>query len=198
MQRKSAKVDGRNAALRNPAAALALGLGILPESRKVEGLITSFPTMENVSINNLAKYPALGVSIDGRAERRTTAEMIASVGVKAPGMATVVETLSGGNQQKVVLAHWLNHHAKILFFDEPTPGIDIGAKSEIYTLIRALTQRGYSIVMVSSGLPEIVGMCDRVAVFWEGQIVRTLEGDDINPAEVMRHATAGGGSHEHH
>jgi len=198
VQRKSVKVDGRNAALRNPAEALALGLGILPESRKVEGLITSFPIMENVSINNLAKYPALSVFIDGRAERRTTAEVIASVGVKAPGMATVVETLSGGNQQKVVLARWLNHHAKILFFDEPTRGIDIGAKSEIYTLMRALTQRGYSIVMVSSELPEIVGMCDRVAVFWEGRIVRTLEGDDINPAEVMRHATAGGGSHELH
>ena len=197
VQRKSVKVEGREVSLGSPAEALALGLGILPESRKVEGLITSFPIMENVSINNLGKYPALGVFIDGRAERRQTAEMISRVGVKAPGMGTVVETLSGGNQQKVVLARWLNHHAKILFFDEPTRGIDIGAKSEIYTLMRALTQRGYSIVMVSSELPEIVGMCDRVAVFWEGRIVRTLEGDDINPAEIMRHATAGG-SHELH
>ena len=147
--------------------------------------------MDNVSVNNLGKYPALGVFVDGAAERRATAEVIASVGVKAPGMGTVVETLSGGNQQKVVLARWLNHHARILFFDEPTRGIDIGAKAEIYTLMRALTARGFSIVMVSSELPEIVGMCDRVAVFWEGRIVRTLEGDDINPAEVMRHATAG-------
>ena len=192
VQRKSVKVGGREVSLSSPAEALALGLGILPESRKVEGLITSFPIMENVSINNLGKYPALGVFIDGRAERRVTAEVISRVGVKAPGMATVVETLSGGNQQKVVLARWLNHHAKILFFDEPTRGIDIGAKSEIYTLMRQLTERGYSIVMVSSELPEVIGMCDRVAVFWEGRIVRTLEGDDINPIEVMRHATAGG------
>ncbi len=189
--RKSVRVRGQVAALRSPAEALALGLGLLPESRKVEGLITPFAIVDNVSVNNLAKYPSLGVFVDGAAERRATAAVIASVGVKAPGMDTVVETLSGGNQQKVVLARWLNHHARILFFDEPTRGIDIGAKAEIYTLMRALTARGFSIVMVSSELPEIVGMCDRVCVFWEGRIVRTLEGDDITPAEVMRHATAG-------
>ncbi len=105
-------------------------------------------------------------------------------------IGTVVETLPGGNQQKVVLACWPNHHAKILFFDEPTRGIDIGANSEIYTLMRRLTERGYSNVIVSSELPEIAGMCDRVAVFWEGRIVRVLEGDDINPTGAMRHATA--------
>ncbi|MGI3777380.1 MAG: sugar ABC transporter ATP-binding protein, partial [Janthinobacterium lividum] len=114
--RKSVRVRGEAAALRSPAEALALGLGLLPESRKVEGLITAFPIMDNVSVNNLAKYPALGVFVDGAAERRATAAVIASVGVKAPGMGTVVETLSGGNQQKVVLARWLNHHARILFF----------------------------------------------------------------------------------
>ncbi|MGI4957211.1 MAG: sugar ABC transporter ATP-binding protein, partial [Janthinobacterium lividum] len=86
---------------------------------------------------------------------------------------------------------WLNHHCKILFFDEPTRGIDVGAKAEIYTLMRQLTERGYAIIMVSSELPEIVGMSDRVAVFREGRIVRTLEASDIAPADIMRHATAG-------
>ncbi len=190
--RKTVRVGGQPARLSDPAEALSLGLGILPESRKTEGLITSFTIRDNISINNFGKYAQLGVFIDRARERAATGEIMRQVGVKAPGMGTVVETLSGGNQQKVVLARWLNHHARILFFDEPTRGIDVGAKSEIYTLMRDLTAQGYAIVMVSSELPEIVGMCDRVAVFWEGKIVRILEGDDINPAEVMRHATAGG------
>ncbi len=190
--RKAVRVSGQPARLSDPAEALSLGLGILPESRKTEGLITSFTIRDNISINNFGKYAQLGGLIARARERAATGEIMRQVGVKAPGMGTVVETLSGGNQQKVVLARWLNHHARILFFDEPTRGIDVGAKSEIYTLMRDLTAQGYAIVMVSSELPEIVGMCDRVAVFWEGKIVRILEGDDINPAEVMRHATAGG------
>ena len=189
--RKTVRINGEPVRLADPAAALASGLGILPESRKVEGLITSFSIRDNISINNLGKYKSMGAFLDFAAERTTTADMMKRVGVKAPNMGTTVETLSGGNQQKVVLARWLNHHCKILFFDEPTRGIDVGAKAEIYTLMRQLTERGYAIIMVSSELPEIVGMSDRVAVFREGKIVRTLEAVDIAPAEIMRHATAG-------
>ena len=188
VQRKTVRISGREAQLNSPAAALSQGLGILPESRKTEGLITSFSVKDNVSINNLAKYTQ-GPFIDRGRERRVTQEVIGQVGVKAPSMDSAVDTLSGGNQQKVVLARWLNHHAKILFFDEPTRGIDVGAKSEIYTLMRKLTGQGYAIVMVSSELPEIVGMCDRVCVFAEGRIVRTLEGGEITPEAVMRFAT---------
>ena len=104
---------------------------------------------------------------------------------------SVVGQLSGGNQQKVVIARWLNHHCKVLIFDEPTRGIDVGAKAEIYALMRELTAKGYSIIFISSELPEIVGLCDRVAVFREGSIVATLSGDDINSNEVMRYATTG-------
>ncbi|WP_419728587.1 sugar ABC transporter ATP-binding protein [Lichenicola sp.] len=189
--RKTVRINGEPVRLNDPAAALSSGLGILPESRKVEGLITSFSIRDNISINNLGKYKSMGAFVDFALERTTTADMMKRVGVKAPDMATTVETLSGGNQQKVVLARWLNHHCKILFFDEPTRGIDVGAKAEIYTLMRQLTERGYAIIMVSSELPEIVGMSDRVAVFREGRIVRTLEAADIAPAEIMRHATAG-------
>ncbi len=188
---KTVRINGEVVRLSSPAGALAKGLGILPESRKTEGLITGFTIRDNISINNLGKYRSLGFFLDFVLERTTTAEMMRQVGVKAPGMSTAVETLSGGNQQKVVLARWLNHHCRILFFDEPTRGIDVGAKAEIYALMRSLTARGYAIVMVSSELPEIVGMSDRVAVFREGRIVRTLEADDIAPAEIMRHATAG-------
>ncbi len=188
---KTVRINGEAVRLSSPAGALARGLGILPENRKTEGLITDFTIRDNISINNLGKYRTLGGFLDFARERTVTAEMMRQVGVKAPGMSTTVVTLSGGNQQKVVLARWLNHHCRILVFDEPTRGIDVGAKAEIYALMRSLTARGYAIVMVSSELPEIVGMSDRVAVFREGRIVRTLEADDIAPAEIMRHATAG-------
>jgi ribose transport system ATP-binding protein len=109
--------------------------------------------------------------------------------IKAPSCESRVINLSGGNQQKVVIARWINHHCDILIFDEPTRGIDVGAKAEIYTLMRTLTEQGFAIIMISSELPEIIGMCDRVAVFNKGAIVNVLEASAINPQEVMRHAT---------
>ena len=189
---KTVQLNGKPVSLGDPAASLAHGLGVLPENRKAEGLITSFSVRDNISVNNLKKYRTTAGFLDFKKERNVTAEIMSRVGVKAPSQTTTVETLSGGNQQKVVLARWLNHHCRVLFFDEPTRGIDVGAKSEIYELMRGLTERGYAIVMVSSELPEIIGMSDRVAVFRENRIVRTLEGDEITPEQVMRHATAGG------
>ena len=187
---KDIRIEGKPASLRDPAEALRHGIGLLPESRKAEGLILDFDITENLSINNLGKYTRYGW-IRRRAELATTRAMMAKVGVKAPGPGTRVGTLSGGNQQKVVIARWLNHHCKILVFDEPTRGIDVGAKAEIYRLMRALTSDGYSIILISSELPEITGMCDRVAVFRQGAIVALLEGASIHSSEVMRHATAG-------
>jgi ribose transport system ATP-binding protein len=197
---KDIRINGAPANLSDPADALRAGVGILPESRKTEGLITDFSIKQNISINNLGKYRALRFFIDQRSEARATADIMKRVGVKAPGMHTEVATLSGGNQQKVVIARWLNHHTNILIFDEPTRGIDVGAKAEIYLLMRELTSRGYSIIMISSELPEVVGMCDRVAVFRQGRIEAILEGDQIDSNAVMTYATAGssrGASHEH-
>ncbi|MEX6399739.1 ATP-binding cassette domain-containing protein, partial [Providencia hangzhouensis] len=99
-----------------------------------------------------------------------------------------VSTLSGGNQQKVVIARWLNKQAKILIFDEPTRGIDVGAKSEIYQLMRSLTEKGISIIMISSELPEVIGVSDRVLVFRDGEIAAELTGDEINSTQIMVHA----------
>jgi ribose transport system ATP-binding protein len=188
---KEVRVGGAKVALNDPADALRYGIGLLPESRKVEGLITDFSIKDNISINNLGKYLLPGGLISRDKELRTTTALIAKVGIKAPGPHSRVATLSGGNQQKVVIARWLNHHCKILIFDEPTRGIDVGAKAEIYRLMRELTGQGYSIILISSELPEIVGMCDRVAVFKQGAIVTVLAAESINSSEVMRHATAG-------
>lgn len=188
---KAVYVNGVWAALRNPAEALESGIGLLPESRKSEGLIIDFSIKDNISINNLGKYVGRGCLIDRTAERFASQFMIDKVGVKTSSLNALTSTLSGGNQQKVVIARWLNHHCKILIFDEPTRGIDVGAKAEIYSLMRELTLQGYSIIMISSELPEIIGMCDRVAVFKQGSIVKVLSADSINSSEVMCHATAG-------
>ena len=196
---KDVRIRGVAAKLSDPADALRAGVGMLPESRKTEGLIVDFSIKQNISINNFGKYRTARFFIDGRHEMRATADIMKRVGVKAPTMHTQVATLSGGNQQKVVIARWLNHHTNILIFDEPTRGIDVGAKAEIYLLMRELTARGYSIIMISSELPEIVGMCDRVAVFRQGRIEAMLEGDAIDANAVMTYATAGtrGATHEH-
>ncbi|RSZ42434.1 MULTISPECIES: sugar ABC transporter ATP-binding protein [unclassified Variovorax] len=191
VHRKTVLRNGKPVRLDDPTQALENGIGLLPESRKVEGLITDFTIRFNISLNNLGRHRSAGL-VSRASEERSAAELSRRVGVKAPGIETRVATLSGGNQQKVVIARWLGHECEVLIFDEPTRGIDVGAKAEIYGLMREFTRQGKSIVMISSELPEIVGMCDRVAVFSGGSIVATLEGDSINSGDIMRHATKGG------
>ncbi|MFS4437404.1 sugar ABC transporter ATP-binding protein [Paracoccaceae bacterium GXU_MW_L88] len=175
----------------NPKDALDRGIGLLPESRKDQGLITPFSIMQNISVNNYSKYRSMRYFLDLKKELQDTKTVMDAVRVKAPGPHAAVDTLSGGNQQKVVIARWLNHSTPILIFDEPTRGIDVGAKAEIYQLMRNLTEEGYAIIMISSELPEVVGMSDRVCVFRSGAIVATVEGDAINSEEIMVHATTG-------
>lgn len=189
---KDVLLRGQSVQLGDPAQALANGIGLLPESRKSEGLIIDFSIRENISLNNLGKYEGHSHLLDRRKEDDTTADLVKRLAIKAPSGESRVLNLSGGNQQKVVIARWINHHCDILIFDEPTRGIDVGAKAEIYSLMRKLTEQGFAIIMISSELPEIIGMCDRVAVFHKGAIVNVLDASRVNPQEVMRHAT---GSH---
>ncbi|MCA1334582.1 sugar ABC transporter ATP-binding protein [Pseudooceanicola marinus] len=184
-------VDGEETRFREPAEALAHGIGLLPESRKEQGLITSFSILQNISLNNYGKYRKYHWFIDLKKEMADSEAAMAQVRVKAQGATARVDTLSGGNQQKVVIARWLNHQMKVLIFDEPTRGIDVGAKAEIYQLMREFTAKGYAIIMISSELPEVIGMSDRVCVFRQGGIVATVEGDSINSEEIMTHATTG-------
>jgi len=186
---KDIKINGKKELLRSPSEALAHGIGIMPENRKTEGLIVDFSVRDNISLNNLPQYRTRAGTISAVRERKKTQELMSAVRIKAPSQDTTVVTLSGGNQQKVVIARWLNRRSNILIFDEPTRGIDVGAKAEIYGLMRKLTAEGFSIIMISSELPEIIGMCDRVAVFNRGFIATTLEGDDINSEKVMHYAT---------
>lgn len=188
---KDIEMLGKHASLATPADSLIAGIGILPESRKTEGLILPFSIRDNITINNLAKYCSKVGFIDRSDESDSVDKLMKKVQVKAPDNETTVGNLSGGNQQKVVIARWLNHECRVLIFDEPTRGIDVGAKAEIYRLMRELTETGISIIMISSELPEVVGVSDRVAVFKQGKIVKTLSGDDINSNEIMKYATGG-------
>ncbi|WP_350615713.1 sugar ABC transporter ATP-binding protein [Pseudomonas sp. HY7a-MNA-CIBAN-0227] len=194
---KDVWLRGEKVTLDDPAQALAHGIGLLPESRKSEGLITDFSIRENISLNNLRKYQGHSGLIDKDKECASVETLMRQLSIKAPSGESRVFNLSGGNQQKVVIARWINHHCDVLVFDEPTRGIDVGAKAQIYALMRSLTEQGYAIIMISSELPEVIGMCDRVAVFHKGAIVKVLEASAVNPQEVMRHATGGSSEYVH-
>ncbi|HAU73983.1 MAG TPA: ribonucleotide-diphosphate reductase subunit alpha, partial [Agrobacterium sp.] len=189
--RRKIKLDGVETRFSGPDDALMRGIGLLPESRKEEGLITSFSILQNISLNNYGKYRKAHWFLDLKKELEYTTKAMAQVQVKAQGPYARVDTLSGGNQQKIVIARWLNHDMRVLIFDEPTRGIDVGAKAEIYSLMREFAARGHSIIMISSELPEVIGMSDRVCVFRSGGIVATVEGDDINSETIMTNATTG-------
>jgi ribose transport system ATP-binding protein len=187
--RKQVRFEGKPVHLGDPAQALALGIGLLPENRKADGLILDASLRDNISINNLAKYRRFGWLIDGAREMAATLRALTEAHVKAPSPHTAVGTLSGGNQQKVVIARWLQQRCRLLIFDEPTRGIDVGAKAEIYQLIHAMAAAGHAVILISSELPEIVGLSHRVAVFRQGAIAATLEGAAIHPNQIMLHAT---------
>lgn len=191
VHRKRIAINGREAAITSPADALAAGIGMLPEDRKTQGLVTSFSVRDNMSLGNERRYASRGMVLDYGREDRATRATMRDLAVKATGPSARVENLSGGNQQKVVIGRWLNQNARILFFDEPTRGIDVGAKFEIYRLLRELTSQGYAIVLISSEIAEIVGLCDRVAVFSQGSIMAILNASELSPETIMRHATAG-------
>ncbi|ALM53882.1 sugar ABC transporter ATP-binding protein [Halomonas huangheensis] len=184
-------LEGKHVKLSHPAIALEHGIGLLPESRKTQGLVLPFSCRDNISLNNLDQYRNGAHLLRRRSELANAERLMQSVRVKAPDAETPVGNLSGGNQQKVVIARWLGHQCKVLIFDEPTRGIDVGAKSEIYALMKELTTQGVSIIMISSELPEVLGLCDRAAVFYQGSIAAVLEGDELDSQSIMHHATGG-------
>ena len=162
-------LDGKEICLRNPRDAIAAGICLLTEDRKGQGLVLGQTILENFGLPNLGSFSRLSW-IDLTRERAAFQEHGEKLQIKMTGPEQVVATLSGGNQQKVVLAKWLERNAEILLFDEPTRGIDVGAKYEIYQLMNRLAAQGKAIVMISSELPEVLGMSDRVVVMHEGVV----------------------------
>ncbi len=181
-------VKGTELVIDSPETAVKNGIALLTEDRKSSGLILNFAVYQNISLATLEKYAPRGV-IDQKREKKRAGELVAALKIKTPGLETVVNSLSGGNQQKVILARWLYRNAEIIILDEPTRGIDVGAKVEIYQLINQLTKQGKAVIMVSSDLPEILAMSDRIAVMYEGKLNGILSREEAGPEKIMQLAT---------
>jgi len=183
-------VEGNKANIRSPADAITCGIALLTEDRKALGLFLDQPITFNTTISSLqtVSSPSIGV-IDSNEERALSQQYVAQLGVKAASVDAVVGTLSGGNQQKVLLARWLNASPKIFILDEPTRGIDIGAKVEIHRLLNRLAGQGVAIIIISSELEEVLGMSDRLLVMNEGRIVSEFSRESASREAVMEAAT---------
>ena len=183
-------LDGKPVKIKNPLQAKKLGFGYVTEDRKSEGLIVEFSVKENLSLTNFQKVSSNGI-INTRSEKELYESMVERLGVRVSGPEQAAKSLSGGNQQKVVIAKWLGIEPEILILDEPTRGVDVGAKKEIYTIINELAERGVAILMISSELPEIIGMADRVLVMHEGNLMAELSKDEMTQEKIMHYATGG-------
>jgi ABC-type sugar transport system ATPase subunit len=181
-------VDGRQADIRSPREAIRCGIGFVPEDRKAQGLILNQAVRLNLTLPSLARLTRFGF-VNQSEETRHAQEYIGRLHIRTPNMDRVVRDLSGGNQQKVVISKWLMLKPKILIMDEPTRGIDVGAKAEIHGLMRELVESGVSIIMISSELPELLAMSDRVVCVAEGHVTGILDRREATPERVMRLCT---------
>jgi len=184
------QIDGRRVAIRKPADAIGAGIFLIPEDRRQEGLILDDSVKHNVSVTMLSLLSRLGFLSFGR-EAILAQSMCERFKVRTPNTAQIVGNLSGGNQQKVVLAKWLSRTPRLLILDEPTRGIDVGAKSEIYALMDELANQGAAILMISSDLEEILGMSDRVLVMHEGNLAGAIARAELTEEAIMHLATRG-------
>ncbi|HKB13203.1 MAG TPA: sugar ABC transporter ATP-binding protein [Vicinamibacterales bacterium] len=177
-------INGAGARIAEPADAIRLGIAYVPEDRQRHGVIADLSVAVNITLNNLSAVSTRGL-IDAGAERRAAARYVEQLRIKTRSVDAAVGGLSGGNQQKVALARWLSIQPSMLILDEPTQGIDVGAKAEIHGIMRELTSRGVAILMISSDLPELLAMADRVAVMRRGAIAGILRRDEATSGAVM-------------
>ncbi len=183
-------IDGEEVTIKNPRQAIAAGIGFVTEDRKTEGLLLEKSIAENIEIANLKKVSSKGV-LNKKKQDEIVKQGIDEFRVKCFGPWHECNNLSGGNQQKVVLAKWIYTDPKILILDEPTRGVDIGAKKEIYDVINQMAAKGVAVIMVSSELPEVLGMSDRIMVVHEGKVTGIIDAADADQAKVMTLATGG-------
>jgi L-arabinose transport system ATP-binding protein len=181
-------VDGQTVKVCSPRDAIAAGIVLAPEDRKKEGIVPVRSVLENINLSARRRNVKLGTVLDPTWERENASLHIQQLAIKTPSPATPVRNLSGGNQQKVILARWLSESIKVLLLDEPTRGIDIGARAEIYRIVQELARTGVAVLMVSSDLPEVLGLSDRVLVMREGRLSHELARREANEEEVLRHA----------
>jgi ribose transport system ATP-binding protein len=182
-------IDGKPVSLNSPRQAKAdnIGMALIPEDRKTEGLMLPMAVRDNLSFAAMSLFSKGGI-IDRGAERRAIDEMIKLLGIKTDGVAVPAGSLSGGNQQKVVIAKWLMRKPRIILLNDPTRGIDVGTKQELYQLLRKLADEGAAIVLYSTDYDELIGCCDKVLVMYDGAVQRTLQGDGLTERALIASA----------
>lgn len=182
-------IDGKNFDIKKPADAIKAGLVLAPEDRRSQGLCTKLSVKENISLPNLDYLSnSIGV-VNRKKEKEMNTEAVENLRIKLPNTEVLASSLSGGNQQKVVVAKWLAGNSRVIIFDEPTRGIDVAAKVEIYNLMNELKKQGTAVMFVSSELPEILGVSDRILVMCDGKITADIKNDHVTQEEVMHYAT---------
>jgi ribose transport system ATP-binding protein len=192
-KRKSGEVylEGRKLEINEPKDAIRAGIGYVPEDRKLQGVFLQMSSGENITMNILGRCSAGGVLNFAQLNERANVQ-VKAMRVRTASLKQRAGGLSGGNQQKLLLARWLEINPKVLMLDEPTRGVDVGAKAEIYALIQQLLEKGMAVLFISSELPEIVGVCDRVLVMREGEITGEVGGQtgiEITQTNIMKFAT---------
>ena len=185
---KHVKIEGREYTFKNPSEAIAAGFVYMTENRKFDGAALGLSVEENITMASLRKFSKRGRMQEAKAKSNAQ-EYCKKLNIRTPSIDQKVMNLSGGNQQKVIIGKWLTRTAKVMVFDEPTRGIDVGAKYEIYSLMNDLSDQGIAIIMISSDLPEILGMSDRVAVFKDGRVTAVLDRKDADSEIIMKYAT---------
>lgn len=177
--------------INNPYDAVKNGIALVPEERRKEGILVSESVSTNITASNLSKFCKIKNFLDFKSEKKIAKEIINNLGIKTPSENTKVANLSGGNQQKVAIGKWLVTDAQVYIFDEPTKGVDVGAKKDIFELISKLAQTGKAVVYASCELSEIIGITDRVYVLYDGTIVKELNTKDTNEEEILFYSTGG-------
>jgi rhamnose transport system ATP-binding protein len=184
----SVEIGGRRLPPGSPTAAMDAGIGLVPEDRRQQGLVMDFSIERNIALASLDHVQRAGLIPRG-AERRFAKDWAVRLQLKYGKLTNPVWTLSGGNQQKAVLAKWLARKPRLLIVDEPTRGIDVGTKAEVHRLLSELAAQGVAVLMISSELPEVLGMADRVVVLFEGQVMQVFERADASEDAIMHAAT---------
>jgi ABC-type sugar transport system ATPase subunit len=187
---------GKPVRFKSPQDALEQGVGLLPEDRKAQGLFLNRPLRENITVSSIDQYRTL-LFLNVRQEEKAVRNMVKSLGIRTTGPGQLAGNLSGGNQQKAVLGRWLGTQSHLLIFDEPTRGVDVGAKMEIYRLMDQLAVDGAAVIMISSEMPEILGMSDRILVMRHGRVTGHFTREEATEEVVMQAALVGGNSNGH-
>ena len=183
-------LDGNRLIIRNPMDAIRQGVVLAPEDRKKDGLCTKLSIRQNIALPNLDVIAGKSGVINRKVENELCDKAVEELSIKTPNLEVDTATLSGGNQQKVVVAKWLARNSRVVIFDEPTRGIDVGAKVEIYHLMNQLKKQGIAVMFVSSEMPEVMGIADRIIVMCDGRITGELQSGEATQEEILRLATS--------